>query len=158
MTNEISPKKTERLPMIPIRDVVVFPHMMIPFVIGRPTSVRALEHRNLRWKAPNEYFRPHKWMHRLMSLRLQTSMRLAPLQISSRASNFPMGILRSSSRESSVSGLSAIRMILDSSSQTWNCWKNHRLRAHARIYWSSGCRPFSSSFQNSVIMWITMPS
>jgi ATP-dependent Lon protease len=43
MTNEISPKKTERLPMIPIRDVVVFPHMMIPFVIGRPTSVRALE-------------------------------------------------------------------------------------------------------------------
>jgi len=37
------PKKTERLPMIPIRDVVVFPHMMIPFVIGRPSSVRALE-------------------------------------------------------------------------------------------------------------------
>ncbi|MDM7995581.1 MAG: endopeptidase La [Acidobacteriota bacterium] len=43
MTNEIAAKKTERLPMIPIRDVVVFPHMMIPFVIGRPTSVRALE-------------------------------------------------------------------------------------------------------------------
>ncbi|HTY62411.1 MAG TPA: endopeptidase La [Acidobacteriota bacterium] len=43
MTNEIPAKKTERLPMIPIRDVVVFPHMMIPFVIGRPTSVRALE-------------------------------------------------------------------------------------------------------------------
>jgi ATP-dependent Lon protease len=43
MTNEIASKKTERLPMIPIRDVVVFPHMMIPFVIGRPTSVRALE-------------------------------------------------------------------------------------------------------------------
>jgi ATP-dependent Lon protease len=43
MTNELPIKKTERLPMIPIRDVVVFPHMMIPFVIGRPTSVRALE-------------------------------------------------------------------------------------------------------------------
>jgi ATP-dependent Lon protease len=43
MTHEIPAKKTERLPMIPIRDVVVFPHMMIPFVIGRPTSVRALE-------------------------------------------------------------------------------------------------------------------
>jgi ATP-dependent Lon protease len=43
MTNETPQKKTERLPMIPIRDVVVFPHMMIPFVIGRPTSVRALE-------------------------------------------------------------------------------------------------------------------
>src|SRR3974377_491907 len=40
---EDSAKKTERLPMIPIRDVVVFPHMMIPFVIGRPSSIRALE-------------------------------------------------------------------------------------------------------------------
>ena len=26
----------ETLPMVPLRDVVVFPHMMIPFVIGRP--------------------------------------------------------------------------------------------------------------------------
>jgi ATP-dependent Lon protease len=43
MSNDESPKKIERLPMIPIRDVVVFPHMMIPFVIGRPSSVRALE-------------------------------------------------------------------------------------------------------------------
>ena len=43
MTQDESTKKTERLPMIPIRDVVVFPHMMIPFVIGRPSSVRALE-------------------------------------------------------------------------------------------------------------------
>ncbi len=24
------------LPMVPIRDVVLFPYMMIPFVIGRP--------------------------------------------------------------------------------------------------------------------------
>jgi ATP-dependent Lon protease len=31
------------LPMVPIRDVVLFPYMMIPFVIGRPASVRALE-------------------------------------------------------------------------------------------------------------------
>src|SRR5262249_15692756 len=31
------------VPMVPIRDVVVFPHMMIPFVIGRALSVRALE-------------------------------------------------------------------------------------------------------------------
>ena len=27
-----------------MRDVVVFPHMMMPFVIGRPSSTRALEH------------------------------------------------------------------------------------------------------------------
>jgi ATP-dependent Lon protease len=43
MIQDDSEKTTERLPMIPIRDVVVFPHMMIPFVIGRPSSVRALE-------------------------------------------------------------------------------------------------------------------
>jgi len=30
-------------PMVPIRDVVVFPFMMVPFVIGRPSSVLALE-------------------------------------------------------------------------------------------------------------------
>lgn len=29
--------------MVPIRDVVVFPYMMVPFVIGRASSVRALE-------------------------------------------------------------------------------------------------------------------
>ena len=34
----------ETLPIVPLRDVVVFPHMMIPFVIGRPSSTRALEH------------------------------------------------------------------------------------------------------------------
>ena len=29
--------------MMPIRDVVIFPHMMSPFVVGRPASVQALE-------------------------------------------------------------------------------------------------------------------
>jgi ATP-dependent Lon protease len=29
--------------MMPIRDVVIFPHMMTPFVVGRASSVRALE-------------------------------------------------------------------------------------------------------------------
>jgi len=31
------------LPMMPIRDVVIFPHMMTPFVVGREASIRALE-------------------------------------------------------------------------------------------------------------------
>ncbi|MGA2630877.1 MAG: endopeptidase La [Terriglobia bacterium] len=31
------------LPMMPIRDVVIFPHMMTPFVVGRESSIRALE-------------------------------------------------------------------------------------------------------------------
>jgi len=40
-----SKEKSEikRLPMMPIRDVVIFPFMMTPFVVGRESSVRALE-------------------------------------------------------------------------------------------------------------------
>ena len=34
----------ETLPIVPLRDVVVFPHMMMPFVVGRQPSTRALEH------------------------------------------------------------------------------------------------------------------
>src|SRR5713101_873108 len=34
---------TKRLPMMPIRDVVIFSFMMTPFVVGRESSVRALE-------------------------------------------------------------------------------------------------------------------
>ena len=34
----------ETLPMVPLRDVVIFPYMMMPFVIGRSSSVRALEY------------------------------------------------------------------------------------------------------------------
>src|SRR6266540_4374745 len=40
----------ETLPLVPLRDVVVFPHMMMPFVIGRPSSTRALEHALLKDK------------------------------------------------------------------------------------------------------------
>ena len=32
-----------RLPVVPLRDMVVFPHMMAPFIIGREPSVAALE-------------------------------------------------------------------------------------------------------------------
>ncbi len=40
----------ETLPIVPLRDLVVFPHMMVPFVIGRPSSIRALEHALLKDK------------------------------------------------------------------------------------------------------------
>ncbi len=33
----------ESLPAVPLRDMVVFPHMMAPFIVGRESSVRALE-------------------------------------------------------------------------------------------------------------------
>ena len=32
-----------RLPLVPLRDMVVFPHMMAPFIVGREASVKALE-------------------------------------------------------------------------------------------------------------------
>src|SRR3954469_215996 len=34
---------SRKLPMMPIRDMVIFPYMMPPFVVGRESSVRALE-------------------------------------------------------------------------------------------------------------------
>src|SRR6185295_13068991 len=41
--NDSTPADVVRCPMVPIRDVVVFPYTMVAFVIGRPASVRALE-------------------------------------------------------------------------------------------------------------------
>src|SRR5882672_10671496 len=46
MTQPVSPgpsDKVERLPLVPLRDVVVFPYTMIPFVVGRKTSLLAVE-------------------------------------------------------------------------------------------------------------------
>jgi ATP-dependent Lon protease len=46
MANQPKPVLTgevRKLPMMPIRDMVIFPHMMTPFVVGRESSVRALE-------------------------------------------------------------------------------------------------------------------
>jgi ATP-dependent Lon protease len=46
MTTPVLPgpgPKSERLPLVPLRDVVVFPYTMIPFVVGRKSSLTAVE-------------------------------------------------------------------------------------------------------------------
>ena len=41
--SEIEPQVRTRYSLLPLRDVVVFPHMVIPLFVGREKSIRALE-------------------------------------------------------------------------------------------------------------------
>src|SRR5271167_3019828 len=39
----VPPAALEAYPVLPLRDIVVFPHMIVPLFVGREKSIRALE-------------------------------------------------------------------------------------------------------------------
>ena len=41
--NTLQKSEKVTLPLLPLRDLIIFPHMMMPLFVGRDRSIRALE-------------------------------------------------------------------------------------------------------------------
>src|SRR4051812_43770422 len=41
--NDEAKKKSRALPLLPLRDIIVFPHMVVPLFVGREKSINALD-------------------------------------------------------------------------------------------------------------------
>ena len=53
MSDKKSNSISQRLPLLPLRDVIIFPHMVVPLFVGREKSISALEEAS---KNGNELF------------------------------------------------------------------------------------------------------
>ena len=64
-TPEENASASSLVPVLPLRDVVVYPHMVIPLFVGREKSIRALE---VRWMTTSVFCwwrrKALKWMIR----------------------------------------------------------------------------------------------
>lgn len=63
------------LPLLPLRDVVVFPNMVTPLFVGREKSIKALE---LAMESEKKFFWLLKKMHQKMILSKATCLLLVP--------------------------------------------------------------------------------
>ena len=41
--SEAKSDKAKKFPLLPLRDVIIFPHMVVPLFVGREKSIAALE-------------------------------------------------------------------------------------------------------------------
>ena len=42
--NEKKQSELRTVPLLPLRDIIVFPYMVVPLFVGRPKSIAALDH------------------------------------------------------------------------------------------------------------------